>query len=122
MRRILNLNAVGGRFLLAIALLLGALPALLWLCSLFLRAVHLNTASIPYLIRLSLISGGLLLAAFLILTALEQVQDAYLHRVYLRGRAKRIRLSSGESECPYCGNRQLQEFEKRCPVCGKDLG
>ncbi len=121
MRRILNLNAAGGRFLLAIALLLGAIPALLWLCSLLLRATRLNTAIIPYLIKLSLILGGLVLVGFVILIVLEQVQDAYLHRVYLRGRGTRIRLTSGESECPYCGNRQVQEFDKRCQVCGKEL-
>ncbi len=121
MRRILNLNAVGGKFLMAIALLLGAIPALLWLVSLVLRAAHVDTMIIPDLIKLSMLLGRVLLADFLILIVLEQVQDAYLHRVYLRGRGKRIRLANGAAECPYCGNRQVQEFEKRCSVCGRDL-
>ncbi len=121
MRRILNLNAVGGKLLMAIALLVGAIPALLWLASLVLRAAHLNTVIIPALIKMSMLLGGLLLAAFVILIVLEQVQDAYLHRVYLRGRGKRIRLASGEAECPYCGTQQVQDFERRCSVCGRDL-
>ncbi len=121
MRRLLNLNEVSTKFLAAIGLLVGGIPVLLWLVSLLLRAAHVSSGIILDLIKVSLILGGLLLALFLILIVLEQVQDHYLHRVYLKGRGQRIRSANGEAECPFCGNRQVQDFEKRCSVCGKEL-
>ncbi len=121
MRRILNLNEVSTKFLIAIALLVGAVPALLWLFSLLLAAAQLSTRIDLDLIEASLILGGLLLVVFLLLIVLEQVQDHYLHRVYLKSRGQRIRLANAEAECPFCGNRQVPAFEKRCSVCGKEL-
>ncbi len=121
MRRILNLNDLSTKFLIAIALLVGAIPLLLWLCSMLVGAAHLSAGIIPDLIKISLIMGGLLFVVFLTLILLEQVQDNYLHRVFLKGRGKRIRLSDEEAECPYCGHRQVRDFEKRCSVCDNEL-
>ncbi len=78
----------------------------------------------PALARLihgSLIIGGALFALLLVLIIIEQIQDGLLYRMYRKSLGKRIRGTGNIAECPYCGNRNVQEFERVCRVCGKTL-
>jgi hypothetical protein len=126
MNRPLNLNDFSLKALGLIGILAVILPAALWALDFLLQllfGIHW-----PWLALLrwgSFASGAMLLIIFLFLVILEQIQDHWLFRRYCadlqHSRARRIPSSNGLAECPFCGNRQLHEYESACPVCGKDL-
>lgn len=79
---------------------------------------------LPWLLfgmQISFGTGAFLLAGLAVLVGVEQVQDAYLYRRYLKERHRRIRAADADAECPFCGSRKVRDFEKYCSVCGKEL-
>ena len=95
MRRKLDLNPVAERWLAAIGQLLVAVPLALWLAQ---RLLGTRPALQVALVA-SLVSGGALLLAFVVLMAAEQVQDARYDRWYRRQRARRLAAGEGRYEC-----------------------
>ena len=125
LHRILNLNHFGTRALAVIGLFGVVFPVILYGISILLeafpQAVSLPSGLVRQLMIGSLGVGCVLLAVFVILLIVEQIQDVLLYQVYRKSRAKRIPLADGRYECQFCGCRTLREFEHTCPVCGKVL-
>ena len=120
-QRHLNLNGPSGKILVAVAFLVAGAPLLLYLTQRLLAAAGVHWPSAAILIKGSVFLGLGLLAIFLLLIVVEQIQDAVLFRLYREKRSKRVQYSAEFAECPYCGNRRLRSFERACPVCGKVL-
>jgi hypothetical protein len=79
---------------------------------------------LPWLLswmRISFGIGAALLVGLAVLIGVEQVQNHYLYRRYLKERQRPISAADGDAECPFCGNRKVRDFEKYCSVCGKEL-
>ena len=117
MHRILNLNNISSRVLAVIAFTGIVVPGLCWL----LQILGLDWPALGVLMRAGLWMGGALLVLFIALVLIEQIQDHLLYRAYQRGLSRRLQGKEGRSECPYCGNRALKDFETCCPICGKEL-
>lgn len=118
MSRILNLNDFSAKALAFIGLLGLVFPAGLWGLELLLQTWQVNWPWLAALRWILFSLGALLLAAFLLLVILEQIQDHWLFKRYLSSRRKRLTRPGRLGECPYCGNRQLQDFQQTCPICG----
>ncbi len=121
MKRFLNLNDFGGKMILAIAIVGICIPLALYAVSLGLDSLGIHEPVLPYLIWGSLAVGAILLLGLIVLIVVEQIQDHLLYRMYLKTRGKRIRGPRNVAECPFCGNRNIREFELYCPVCGQKL-
>jgi hypothetical protein len=121
MKRPLNLNGPAAKILGAVALLTAGLPILLYASSSLLELFHLRFRVISALIRLSLSLGLLLLAAFLLLIVIEQIQDHWYDVSYRRHRGEKIKGPGIYHECQYCGNRQVRESDRYCRICGRKL-
>jgi hypothetical protein len=115
----INSNAVAGRWLKAIGLLLVGIPLLGWLGERGARLFFPTFAWPAGWIYGALFPGGacLLLAGGLL--AVEWIQDAGIERQYRRRLVQsRVRLPSGLYECQACGYAKVTETERRCPLCG----
>jgi hypothetical protein len=121
MKRKLDLNGVSGRFLGAIGLFGGLIPAALYLLGLAPAALGMERAPLVFFIKVSGLVAAGILAVFVVLIVIEQVQDALYHRAYLKGRGARLPAADGYFECPYCGNRRVGAQDRQCGVCGKAL-
>lgn len=121
MRRYLDLNQPSAVFLKLIGLLVAIIPAVLYgflrLCS---GTGTIGTFLLS-LMKSSFAAGVSVLIVFLILIAVEQVQDHYFDILYKKQLGKKILLVNGSYECQYCGNRRVQEKDKTCEVCGKEF-
>jgi len=120
-RRYLNFNAPAGKILAAVAILIAGAPLLLYLIGRLLGIIGMPWPGAAQLIKGSVFLGLALLAVFMLLIVVEQIQDAVLFHLYRRNRRKRIQYSAEFAECPYCGNRRVRSFDRACPVCGKSL-
>ncbi len=116
MKRILNLNDYSVPVIKVISIIAVGLPTALWIFSYLLDRIGMRLPALERLAGVFLGIGGILLLLFLGLVVLEQIQDRVLYRQYLQKRGQQV-----ESECPYCGNRQLHSFEQFCPVCGEKV-
>ncbi len=121
----LDLNGPSSVFLRLIGLFVVVIPGLLGAYSLV-RAVFLpgdgdQSAGILPLVGWSLVCGAVVLAVLLMLVVVEQVQDRAFDVAYRRNRGRRARSFGKYSECQYCGNRRVADFETSCGVCGKRL-
>ncbi len=121
MKRILNLNALSVKFLLVIGCFLIVLPAAFYAGSALLGPSSVFSQVCLYLAKGSAVIGIILLAGFIILVILEQVQDNIIYRQYLESRRKKRPLAGGLYECQFCGCRTVREFDAACPVCGEKL-
>ncbi len=115
--RFLNLNHVSGKILAIILVLLIGIPS----CGWALDRAGIHAAALDWVVRASLWAGAGLLLAFILLILIEQWLDARLFRHYRNTLGRRIRLGNGNAECPNCGFRGVRDFERDCPVCGKEL-
>jgi hypothetical protein len=120
-KRWLDLNGVSGKFLGAIGLFGGLIPAALYLLGLPLAARDMSRAPLILLTKISAVIAACILIVFIVLIIVEQVQDALYHRAYLKRRGVRLPAADGYYECPYCGNRRVDAEDRRCAVCGKGL-
>jgi len=121
MKRYLNLNDFGGKIVLAIAILGIGIPALLWAISLALNALGIQWPALRFILLGALAGGGILFLGLLSLVIVEQIQDHLIYKMYINSRGKRIPSAQGWSECPFCGNRKIKDFENSCPICGRVL-
>lgn len=121
MKHKLNLNGPSTRIVALAGTFVIAVPLGLQLLSLLLRAAHAPSGAVPYLQRVSIAVGLGILAVFVLLIVVEHIQDVRMDRLYRRNRRRKLPLAGGRFECQYCGNRQLQEADRSCPVCGKAL-
>ncbi len=121
MKRFLNLHDVGIKMISAIGVFVIGIPSVGYGLSILLGAWGIQWAVLKRLIFGSLLVGGVLFALLLALIIAEQIQDHLLYRMYRKSLGKRIRGRGNVLECPYCGNRNVQEFEHTCRVCGKML-
>ncbi len=121
MKRPLNLNELGYRFLAAIGLFGIVIPAALGLLSLVLARLNISTLDLATLVRLSALIAVAIGAVLLLLVMVERIQDNLFDKVYRRNRRNKIRLADGAYECQYCGNRQVGKNDTHCAVCGKRL-
>ena len=121
MKRILDLNDYGVTSLLVVGFFLIILPAAFYAGSLLLGSENAIAPIFLDLAKISALAGAFLLAAFVILLTLEQVQDRIIFRQYLKNRQKRQPTAEGLYECQFCGYRRVREFDAVCPVCGKSL-
>jgi len=115
--RFLNLNGIGGKFLIAISVFLIGIPGCGWI----LERAGIHLPALGWLINASLWTGAGLLVVFIFLIVIEQWFDARLFHKHRAALNKRIPLGNGYAECPSCGFRRLRDFETTCPVCGKEL-
>jgi len=121
MPRLLNLNQSGIQFVKVIALFGGVIPAVLYGISFGLGLADIHLIFLSSAIKISFAIGLIVLIVFLFLIIAEQVQDHYLARLYEKNRGRKLPLADGNYECQYCGNRKVQEVDKTCQVCGRDL-
>jgi hypothetical protein len=121
MQRKLNLNELSGKVLVAVGVLLVAIPLILFAALLLLQAVGVPAATFRMLIGLSFSLGILLAATFGVLAIAEQVQDHRYAQNYGRQKDRKIKLANGCYECQHCGNRQVGASDRFCQVCGKGL-
>ncbi len=121
----LDLNGPSSVFLRLIGLFVVVIPGLLVAYSLA-RAILLpgdgdQVAGVLPLVGWSLGCGAIVFAVLLVLVVVEQVQDRAFDAAYRRKRGRRVRSAGKYSECQYCGNRRVADFETICAVCGKRL-
>lgn len=109
------------RLLALIAILILATPLGLYLCYVLLGLFGIRARILLLAIITSIAAGGGLLIVLLALLAIEFAQDRRLDAHYHSLQNRKIQLSEGYYECPYCGYQKVREFEKTCTVCGKDL-
>lgn len=121
MKRILNLNDWGVKSLSVIGIFLVLLPAGFYVVSLLLGPTNPVSQVMLDLAKTAALIGAFLLAAFVVLLVLEQVQDRIIFRQYLKKRSRKLPAAGGLYECQYCGCRTVREFDAVCPVCGKSL-
>ncbi len=121
MKRFLNLNSYGTRSLVVIGFFLIIVPGISYLGSQLVSTPYPMAQFLIALAKISALVGAILLAAFIILLALEQVQDGIIFRQYRKQRGKKLPISDGLYECQFCGCRTVREFDAICPVCGKRL-
>ncbi len=121
MKRILNSNAYGTKSLLVIGFFLVVLPVIFYGGSALLGQSNVLAKVMLDLAKVSALMGSLLLAGFIILLAVEYVQDKMIFCQYLKNRSKKQVLANGLYECQFCGCRTVHEFDATCPVCGKQL-
>lgn len=115
--RFLNLNTAGSKIVAVLFVLLVAIPGGGWI----LERVGVHAAALRWVVRGSLGAGAALLLIFTALVILEQILDARLTHAYRKTLGRRIPLADGYAECPNCGYRRVQGFDRACPACGKDL-
>jgi rubrerythrin len=58
---------------------------------------------------------------FVLLLAIEFLQDQLLDRRFRQERHKKLKNLDGSYECQFCGCRKVSVDDKRCPVCGQEL-
>ena len=109
------------RMLVLIGILTLAAPIGLYLCYRLLDLIGINGARLLIAIRISVAIGVVLLGLFVLLLLIESVQDRLLNAYYLKIKNRKLRLTGGYYECPYCGSQKLRADDRRCPVCYKDL-
>jgi hypothetical protein len=120
MKRILNLYTYGTRFL-GSAALFGVLGGVAHLAAPLLQRLGMPAEVTSALSWWFLGAAGSLLLALIVLVILEQIQDALVDHAYFRSRHRRLPAGGGFYECQYCGNRQVQETDSYCSVCGRSL-
>jgi hypothetical protein len=120
MRRILNLNQPGIVFVKMIGLFIVVIPVLFYCILLLLNDMEI-TGILLGVIRVSFAIGILAFVVLLVLIAVEQIQDHYIDVQYQKNRGRRLPLVNGNFECQYCGNQNVKENDKNCPICGKEL-
>lgn len=121
MKRYLNLNAHSGKIILLIAVLVGAIPAALFLLARLLEALALPHGALTTVGQISLRAGGGIFFLFGLLLIAEQIQDAWLDRRYRKNRKQRVQLADGFYECQYCGYQKVQASARSCTMCGREL-
>ncbi len=121
MKRILNSNAYGLKALLVIGFFLIVLPLMLYAGSSRPGLSKDLVQVLLVLVKGSAAVGVILLAGFILLLAVELVQDRIIFRQYLKQRGKKKLVGGGLYECQFCGCRTVREFDTTCPVCGKRL-
>jgi uncharacterized paraquat-inducible protein A len=104
-----------------IGLLIVVVPSFLRLGSRFLEFAGIPVEIIAIAISISRFAEIGLFVLFTILLTLEFVQDRMLDQQYQKERHKKLKNSNGSYECQYCGCRKIRSYDKRCPVCGRDL-
>jgi hypothetical protein len=115
----INSIGYGHRIFAVIAVLIIAVPLVLYLCSWFLGRLGIETMAILFTIRVSVTAGVVLLVLFVLLLAIEFIQDRFLDTYYAKAQNQKLRLADGYYECQYCGSQKVRAFDKQCPVCGK---
>jgi hypothetical protein len=121
MKRWLNLNGMAGKFLIAISILVGGIPAFLTLGSIILELKQSQLGLVYDLIEVSAAAGIVVLIIFVAIVALEQVLDRLLYRDYLKNRGRKMPLGNHVYECQYCGCRSVKVGDTSCPVCGRSF-
>ncbi len=114
----LNLIHVGIRFVAAIGMLLLVVPSVLYAVYVLLDWMGVRSTSLYSLAVVSIGAGLLLLAIFIILLVIEQIQDRTVDTLYRKQRQNKLALADGYYECQFCGNRRLRGNATRCAVCG----
>lgn len=120
MRRILNLNQPSVTFLKMIGLFAVVIPAVLDCALLLLKQPEIRIL-LRSLVNISFTIGAILFVLLTGLIIVEQIQDHYIDVQYQKNRGRKVPLDNGNYECQYCGNRKMQEKDKICEVCGKEL-
>ncbi len=121
MRRFIDLNQPSGLFVKVIGFFMVLLPAVLYgVVLLWSQAEALRTLLLS-MIRISLAAGVLVLIVFIVLIAVEQIQDHYFDAQYRKQRSQKVALADGYYECQYCGNRRVRGSDNTCGVCGREL-
>ena len=121
MRRILNLNPFALKFLGMIACLGVAAPAVLYLLSIFLTSFHFDSAWTLAGIRMCIGLSAILLAMFVALIIIEQIQDHLLARIHERNIHQKLQITVDVYECQACGNRQVGLEDRICSICGQEF-
>jgi hypothetical protein len=121
MKRYINSNDFGGKMILTIVIVGIGIPALVYAVSRGLEALGIRWPVLQSLFWGALAVGLTLSVGFIGLLVIEQIQDHLLYKRYLKTRGKRVRRDNNGSECPFCGCRNIREFEAFCPVCGQKL-
>ena len=121
MKRVLNLNQFAGRWIALSVLLAIVIPGALIGGYYLILSNGYEWQLLLSVAGISALTGLFLLGILLILIVLEQIQDRTLYWHYLKTRSRRIRISEGRFECPYCGNCEVQEVDTSCAICGNKL-
>ncbi len=118
-----KINSIGyGAQVLAVGgILTIALPLILYLGYSVLRFLGLQLDALLIASSISFAVGIVLLVLFLLLLAVELIQDHWRDGQYLKTRNRKVKISAEFYECQFCGDRQVRESDKRCKSCGQDL-
>ncbi len=117
----INSIRFGPGVLAVIGLLTLVVPSVLMLAYRVLGTAGYRLELLRVASAVSLAAGLGLLVVFVLLLAVEFVQDRWLDRRYRQARNQKVRISETYYECQYCGCQKVLEADHRCPNCGKDL-
>jgi len=114
-----KLNSInyGGKVIGVVGLLMIGVPLALYGFHFALRPLGVHMKIIPFLAKISLGVGGILLGVFAILMVIEFAQDRYLNTYYRRAKHHKVKLPDGYYECQSCGHQKVREADQSCPMC-----
>ena len=121
MHRFLNLNQPGLIFVKVIAFFTGLIPGILYGIAQISNETAIIRSLLVSVVNVSFLVGGFVLIVFLLLIVIEQIQDHSFDAKVQKLRKYKVLLANGYYECQYCGNRRVQENDKACKVCEKEL-
>ena len=107
--------------LVVISVLTIVVPIALYIGYMLLGQFGINGIALKSAMKISIAIGLALLALFILLLIIEAVQDRIQNARYIKNKSQRLRLANGYYECQYCGYQKVHAFDRRCPVCSKDL-
>ena len=118
-----KINSIGYAYpvLSIVGLLLVILPLALYFCSWLLGLLGIKSPSLLLAIRISFTAGMSLLTLFVLLLAVEFIQDRILEKSALKHKNRKLLLKYGHYECQYCGSRKVLSSHTQCPTCGKSF-
>lgn len=77
-----------------------------------------NSNILQVMLKISFVLGMLILVLFFIHLGIEFYQDKKIDRYYSSHGKRKVFIADDKYECGMCGNRQVQETDIFCKLCG----
>ncbi len=104
----------GARILAVCGMFMIAIPAVSYL----LLTTFLRTGIVTVIIRVSMVTGGVILLIFGVILTIELQQDKRINLNYKQLRYHKIRINDEVFECQNCGSRTAKIEDTYCRECG----
>ena len=121
MKRSINLNDYGVKIAAWAVFFLIPFPLTFFLLSKFMDPAGQLPAVLQGALKISFGIGLAILAGFVILIVIEQIQDHLFDRYYRKNRWRKLQAPGGFYECQYCGCQKVRPDDRQCPVCGREI-